>query len=283
MLLDQCPAIYKSPSFFQDYCGIVSTNHLLQGGARNRQINNRPTFSIITVVKNDAINLVKTVESVIIQSFCDYEYIVIDGGSTDGTLDVCKKYNDAIDVWISEPDRGISDAFNKGIALSKGDYIQLVNAGDTFIDADVLQLVSRYCDMPVITGYAKHEASKVPDTPLQTSDPLRNRSMISHQASFVRRDVYERVGLYNLNFRIRMDYEFWLRALSVFDFKFIEKYMVDFKAGASMEQLETFYQEEIYANICHDVADRFDVYRVSYNYFLRKVLRTLKRLWTGTV
>lgn len=283
MLLDQCPAIYKFPSFFQDYSKVISTNRLLQGGARNPQKNARPKFSIITVVKNDATNLVNTVESVISQSFCDYEYIVIDGGSTDATLEVIKNYDDAIDLWISEPDRGISDAFNKGIVLSNGEYIQLLNAGDMFIDSDVLKLVSRNCDMPVITGYAKHEASKVPDTPLQTSDPLRKKSMISHQASFVRRDVYEFVGLYNINFRIRMDYEFWLRALSVFDFKFIEKYMVDFKAGASMEQLETFYQEEVYANICHDVADNFDVYRISFSYFLRKILRTLKRLWTGSV
>jgi len=274
--------MFQAPAI-DDYKYMLSSNIFLRGGSRVSQNSSiRPKFSIITIVKNDAANLVKTIESVIDQHFTDFEYIIIDGGSIDDTLEIIKKYDDDIDVWISEPDRGMSDAFNKGIALSKGEYIQLLNAGDTFFDADVLQLVSRFCDMPVVTGYSKQEASKLPDYLLLNTDPLRVKSMISHQASFVRREVYKRVGLYNLNFKIRMDYEFWLRALSVFEFRFIERYLVDFKAGASMQQIETFYQEEIFANTCHNIFDGKDFIRINFNFYLRKVLRVVKQIWTGT-
>lgn len=280
MLNCRCSPHFCQGPTFDDY------SHLLhpigfQRGVKKSSF--KPKFSIITIVKNDAANIAKTIKSVISQNYDDYEYIVIDGGSTDGTLEIIKKYDAFIYLWISESDRGISDAFNKGIVLSNGEYLQLLNSGDTFVDDDVLQLVSRFCDAPVVTGYAKHDASKVPDVLLKNSDILRIKSMISHQASFVRRDVYERVGLYNLNFKIRMDYEFWLRALSVFEFRFLEKYLVDFNAGASMEQIELFYQEEIYANICHDISDDLDYYRINLNYYLRKVLRILKYLWIGTV
>jgi len=280
MLINTCQVDLFTNVTFVDYAD-KTRDDCQSGRGGLKWLNSRPKISIITIVKNEAANLEKTIESVISQNFDDYEYIIIDGGSTDGTLEIIKKHYDVIDLWISEPDRGISDAFNKGIALSKGEYIQLLNAGDTFIDSDVLQLVNRFCDMPVITGYACHEASKVPDGLLQNSDPLRIKSMISHQASFVRRDVYERVGLYNLNFKIRMDYEFWMRALADYEFKFLERFLVDFKAGASMAQLETFYQEEIYANILHGVSYNLDYYRINYNYALRKVLRVLKQLWSG--
>lgn len=283
MLLNEFPTSYHGFSSIEDYSHIVCKNHLLKGGKRGALRNTSPQFSIITIVKNDAVNLAKTIMSVISQNYDDYEFIVIDGGSTDGTLEIVKMHDDAIDLWISESDRGISDAFNKGIVLSSGEYLQLLNAGDTFVDDNVLQLVNRFCDTPVVTGYAKLESSKVPDVLLRNSDQLRIKSMISHQASFVRRDVYERIGLYNINYKIRMDYEFWLRALSVFEFRFLEKYLVDFNAGASMEQIELFYQEEIYANIRHDISDDLDFYRVNLNYYLRKVLRILKYLWIGTV
>jgi hypothetical protein len=104
--------------------------------------------------------------------------------------------------------------------------------------------------------------------------------MVSHQASFVRRDVYRKIGLYNTNYNIRMDYEFWLRALSEYEFFFLERYLVDFQAGASMEQIAAFYQEEIYANVSRMGAGAVDYYRISLKYLLRRVLRALKLAWS---
>lgn len=240
-----------------------------------------PKFSIITIVRDDVTKISKTIESVLSQQFDDFEYIVVDGGSTDGTVDVIKKYDSCIDCWISESDLGISDAFNKGIALSSGVYIQLLNSGDTFTDPDILSFIAKFLTAPIITGYAYLDVAKVPEVLLDNADPLYVRSMISHQASFVRRDVYENVGLYNVNFKVRMDYEFWLRALSVYKFRFIEKFLVNFDAGASMEQIDTFYQEEIYAKISNGILAKTDILKINCRYNLRKLLRLLKNAWIG--
>ena len=282
MLKRNCPEEYRSRPSFEDYGDLRRENRLLQGGSRRAaQSGSAPKFSIITVVKDDAAGLARTIESVRAQGLSDYEYLVVDGGSTDGTLDVIRSYDSSIDFWMSEPDLGISDAFNKGIVLSQGEYIQLLNAGDQLLDADVLHLVQRYCTEAIVTGYARFDALKVPGGgALQNGDPLPVKSMISHQASFVRREVYREVGLYNLHYRIRMDYEFWLRALGRYDFFFLERYLVDFSAGASMDQIEAFYQEEIFANLSHTEAGAADYYRISVHYLKRLVLRALKKGWS---
>jgi glycosyltransferase involved in cell wall biosynthesis len=96
--------------------------------------------SIVTVVLNDEKNIKKTINSVLNQTYLNIEYIVIDGGSTDGTLDVIEKYNDKINYWISEKDGGIYDAMNKGILQSSGDVIGIINSGDSY-NLNTIQLV----------------------------------------------------------------------------------------------------------------------------------------------
>lgn len=278
MLVRNCTYTLSGPVTFDDYRSVSRENRSLCGGGRKgRGLPGAPRFSIITVVKNDAHKIARTIESVISQEYEDYEYIVVDGGSSDDTLEVIRRYDGHIDYWVSEPDRGISDAFNKGIVLSTGGYIQMLNSGDTLIDPNVLSFLSDRCIEPIITGFARFEASTVPPKMLKNSDALRVRSMISHQASFVRRDVYERVGLYNLDFTIRMDYEFWLRSLRLFRFLFLDRILVDFHAGASMEQIRSFYQEEFFANQSQDGAGILNYCRVSQKYLLRNVLRLFGR------
>lgn len=98
-------------------------------------------FSIITVVYNDKEGLVKTIKSVLSQSFLDFEYIVIDGASTDGTIDFIRQYESGIKKWITEPDKGIYDAMNKGIFMASGEWIIFMNAGDEFVSDHTLQEV----------------------------------------------------------------------------------------------------------------------------------------------
>ena len=103
------------------------------------QQKNKPTITVVTVVFNGRDFIEKTIQSVIKQTYHNIEYILIDGGSTDGTLDIIKKYEDKIDYWISEPDDGIYDAMNKGIANATGDWIYFINAGDSLYSVKTLE------------------------------------------------------------------------------------------------------------------------------------------------
>ena len=95
-------------------------------------------YSIITVNFNNKEGLLKTIESVIHQTFRDFEFIIIDGGSTDGSVDVLKEYSSQINYWVSEPDGGIYQGMNKGLRQAKGDYVNFMNSGDCFYSASVL-------------------------------------------------------------------------------------------------------------------------------------------------
>ena len=101
-------------------------------------------YSIITVNYNNKEGLRQTIESVIHQTFRDFEFIVIDGGSTDGSADVLKEYDAQITYWVSEKDNGIYNAMNKGIAKATGDYLNFMNSGDCFYTSDVLESVANY-------------------------------------------------------------------------------------------------------------------------------------------
>ena len=118
---------------------------VIQGGKRlnNGYVNSKPLFSIITVVYNNEKYLEETIKSVVNQKFQNFEYIIIDGGSSDKTLDIIKRYDSQIDYWISEKDKGIYDAFNKGMSLAKGDFIGIVNSDDTYFD-NALEIIAKY-------------------------------------------------------------------------------------------------------------------------------------------
>ena len=105
---------------------------------------NKLKFTIITVSYNAESCIEGTIKSVLIQSYKNIEYIIIDGGSTDNTLKIINKYKKEIDIIVSEPDQGIYDAMNKGLNLAKGHFVNFLNAGDTFYNNEVLSLVSKY-------------------------------------------------------------------------------------------------------------------------------------------
>ena len=107
----------------------------------DKSFDSKPLISIVTVVLNGEKYLEQTIKSITNQTYKDIEYIIIDGGSTDGTLNIIKKYEDKISYWVSEKDRGIGDAFNKGVKMSKGEYINFQGHGDGFISSDTLEKV----------------------------------------------------------------------------------------------------------------------------------------------
>jgi len=113
----------------------------------------QPKLSIITVNLNNAEGLRKTIESVVTQTFTDFEYIIIDGGSTDGSVEIIKLYADKITYWVSEPDKGIYNGMNKGIMVAKGEYCQFLNSGDWLVNENVLKEV--FADVDIVYGDLK--------------------------------------------------------------------------------------------------------------------------------
>jgi len=105
--------------------------------------NTKPLISIITVVKNNEKYLEETIQSVVNQNFKNFEYIIVDGKSTDGTIEIIKKYNNKIDYWISENDKGIYDAFNKGLDIANGNLIGFVNSDD-ILTPNALEILNNY-------------------------------------------------------------------------------------------------------------------------------------------
>lgn len=189
------------------------------GGWRTRGINvasdRQPLVSIVTIVRNGARTIERTLRSVQSQEYPWIEYIVIDGGSTDGTLDIIRSWNDHIAVWVSEKDAGISDAFNKGIAFAHGDIVGILNSDDWYepgaISAAVFSLTESGADIT----YGKLQYwQNGRRTYLVTSDAshLETGMTIGHPTVFARRACYERLGLFRLDFRQAMDYEWLLRA-----------------------------------------------------------------------
>ena len=176
----------------------------------------KPKISVITITFNSAATLEETILSVTSQDYPDLDYVIIDGGSTDGTLDIIRKYQDKIQIVVSEPDRGISDAFNKGIARATGEIVGIINSDDILLPA-ALQKVADLYD-PKVDVYSGHilfwdvdTDETFPSYPDVAFDTLRLQYNVAHPARFIRKDAYERYGLYREDLRYMMDIELLCR------------------------------------------------------------------------
>jgi glycosyltransferase involved in cell wall biosynthesis len=179
-----------------------------------------PKLTIITINRNNAEGLRKTIESVVNQTFTDFEYIVIDGASTDGSVDVIKEYADKITYWISEPDTGIYNAMNKGIVKATGEYLQFLNSGDWLADKDVIDdfcksgLNEDIISGNVIMNNTKNEIWESPQKERLVFYVFYKTS-IPHQATFIKRQLFNLYGYYNEKNIIVSDWEFFLKCLMI--------------------------------------------------------------------
>ena len=175
-------------------------------------------FSIITVNYNHCDGLRKTIQSVVNQTFTDYEYIIIDGGSEDGSVEVIKEYSEKITYWVSEHDKGIYNAMNKGIIQAHGTYINFMNSGDEFYSKDTLEKVSilmNGSDFIIGKDYNQDPTSgKVFTTILPTRTSMVSFFMwtLPHQSSFIRRSLFE-ASRYDETLRIVADWKFYLEKI----------------------------------------------------------------------
>lgn len=178
-------------------------------------------LSIITINLNNEEGLRKTIESVISQSFNEFEYIIIDGASTDGSVNVIKQYTNKITYWISEPDTGIYNAMNKGILKAAGEYCLFLNSGDWLTNDNVLSDIKfsqRTEDIiygNLIYMHIDKEPSKmfgIKDSEITFYNFFATQS-IPHQAAFIKRDLFEKYGLYDESYFVVSDWLFFVKTI----------------------------------------------------------------------
>ncbi|RXK57429.1 glycosyltransferase [Lacibacter luteus] len=196
------------------------------------------TLSIITVNYNNREGLAKTIASVGGQLYKDYEYIVIDGGSTDGSRELLEENKHLIGYAVSEKDCGIYHAMNKGIARARGTYIQFLNAGDVYNSKDSLQVFFKANPVAEIvyadyTDAATGELYRMPET---LSFRFFYRQSLNHQATLIQRSLFERFELYNENSPIIADWEFFIRSIVLHSAstQYIAQPFIRFDFGDSM-------------------------------------------------
>ena len=183
-----------------------------------------PKFSIITVTYNAGKVLEDTIQSVVFQTYRNVEYIIVDGGSTDNTLDIVKRYHDRISIVVSEPDKGLYDAMNKGIRLATGDYLCFLNAGDELHENETLQRMVHTLkgkELPDViygeTAIVDEEGHFLHMRRLQAPDVLHWKSfkqgmLVCHQAFFARRELASDT-LYDLRYRFSADFDWCIRIM----------------------------------------------------------------------
>jgi glycosyltransferase involved in cell wall biosynthesis len=208
-------------------------------------INNTPLISIVTVVYNGEKYLEQTIQSVINQTYKNIEYIIIDGGSTDGTLEIVKKYSEHISYWVSEPDKGLYDAMNKGIGIAKGKIIGIVNSDDWY-ELDTID--------NVVNNYLKYPDKKIFHGDMNIINELNEKKLhkfnpsefklkyygttYNHPTFFVTNDEYVE-HIYNNSLRSVADVQFTLEAFlkDKSKFLYINKPLSNFRLGGTSGNL----------------------------------------------
>lgn len=208
-------------------------------------------ISIITINYNNKSGLEKTIESVFCQTYDNIEYIVIDGNSTDGSKEVIEKYKHCIAYWVSEPDKGIYNAMNKGILKATGDYVLFLNSGDYLISSDIIDNISHELDSDedIVFGLLKTYPSGIIGytdihLPLTLLDFFRS-SPIPHPASFIKRKLFLKMN-YDESLKIVADWKFFLQAVVFMgcSCKKIEKTIIVFEEGGISNCNVTLCNEE---------------------------------------
>lgn len=201
--------------------------------------------TIITATYNSASSLEDCIKSVISQTYKNIEYIIIDNCSTDSTLDIAKTYSDNVSRIISEPDKGIFDALNKGIQIASGDIIGFLHADDFYANSTVIENViskfegntcdSLYGDLQYVAKYNTQKIIRNWIAGDYKAKKLLNGWMPPHPTFFVKRKCYQKYGMFNLNYKIAADYELMLRFLGKHEVStcYLNEVMVKMRTGGT--------------------------------------------------
>lgn len=216
-------------------------------------------ISIITISYNNIEGLKRTVDSVLSQSFIECcEYIIIDGGSDDGTKEYLSSLPSSV-IRISEKDRGISHAFNKGINFSSGEYLLCLNAGDVFSSNTVIEQVcadiANYTEDIISYKVKVTNNTYIPNT--DSESEIWDTCTMAHQGTFVSKQVYNKIGIYSEDFKIRMDYQFFARCKkNKISFKYLNNVICDYEPGGTSMALSNrkkFFREGLAVKLLYSL------------------------------
>jgi glycosyltransferase involved in cell wall biosynthesis len=249
-----------------------------------------PAFSIITINLNNRDGLQKTIDSVLSQTCTDFEFLIVDGGSTDGSRELVEKYADRFTYFVCEKDEGVYHAMNKGIRKATGEYLMFLNSGDFLLERDVLsQMADLIRTQPAEIYYGNIlieegeniRYSKKHEKPL-TLDYLEKET-INHQASFIFRALFAELGMYDLRFSMAADYAFYLKAfLNGKDFKYIDLNIANYQVdGMSMVNWGEYTRQmnEIYDMYVPSFLKRMQLENRAYSHLLRhSIMRIAKKI-----
>jgi glycosyltransferase involved in cell wall biosynthesis len=229
--------------------------------------------SVIMTTYNRASTVARAIKSLKNQTYCNIQIVVIDGNSTDNTLSIIKPMLNDKDILLSEPDKGIYDALNKGLALAKGDIIAFLHSDDLYYDDNIISTVVdafSNVDVDVVYGDVLFFSGKNVDKPVRKyrSDKLLKKNlawgkMPAHPAMFIKRKVYEKIGYFETDFMIAADYEFMCRLVNYINLKsvylpymFVRMQLGGISTGGfkntillNKEVLRALYKNNIYSNI----------------------------------
>lgn len=207
-------------------------------------------FSIITPCFNSEKTIKRTIENVINQTYQYFEYIIIDGGSTDNTVDIIKSYQEAYPEkikFISEKDNGIYDAMNKGIKMASGDIVGIVNSDD-YYELNALEIINnnieKISEYTIIYGMIRSIKNGKEYMVYGKNYEFIPEQMLTHPSCFVTKKVYDDFGMYSLDYKLASDYEFMLRMYYNKQIKFIELYDIisNFSVGGSSYSAKNIYE-----------------------------------------
>ena len=246
-------------------------------------------ITIITVVFNGAKYIRSAIQSVLSQDYDNIEYIVIDGGSTDGTVNIVKEYQDKISVFISEPDEGIYDAMNKGIALATGNVIGILNSDDFYIDEFVIEKVvkefdekgvdSVYADLVFVNPNNLEKTIRYYDSSHFNPSRFAYGWTPAHPTFFVKKEIYDKYGVFRTDFKIAADFDILARFLYTqkISYSYMQEVLVKMRVGGVSTSFSSIWINSIEAlKACKNNGIKTNIFKILFKYY-HKVLGLFRR------
>ena len=246
-------------------------------------------ITIITVVFNGAKYIRSAIQSILSQDYDNIEYIVIDGGSIDGTVDIVKEYQDKISVFISEPDEGIYDAMNKGIALATGNVIGILNSDDFYIDEFVIEKVvkefdekgvdSVYADLVFVNPNNLEKTIRYYDSSHFNPSRFAYGWTPAHPTFFVKKEIYDKYGVFRTDFKIAADFDILARFLYTqkISYSYMQEVLVKMRVGGVSTSFSSIWINSIEAlKACKNNGIKTNIFKILFKYY-HKVLGLFRR------